>query len=99
MITFCPGVQKNTKLFRLWSRVQTACPGGGGSGSQNCPEGRGALTPRVSWGVEGSEKKCGPPEDNFWNSRKLVQSASKLDVQYYLLRNFPRNQPKSHLTG
>ena len=39
----CPGA----KAYLIHSGV---CPGGEGSGSQNCPEGRGALTPCVSWG-------------------------------------------------
>ena len=34
-----------------------------------CPEGRGALTPCVSWGWRGL-KKMRPPQDNFWNSPK-----------------------------
>ena len=33
-----------------------ACPGGGGSGSLNCSEGRGAQTPFVSWGWRGLKK-------------------------------------------
>ena len=33
-----------------------ACPGSGGSSSQNCPEGQGALTPCVSWGWRGLKK-------------------------------------------
>ena len=69
------------------------CPGGGGSGSQNCPEGREALTPCVSWGWTGLKKNvahpslriisgtalklCPPPPDLV---TKLVTRVAGVDV-------------------
>ena len=48
-----------------------------------CPEGRGALTPCVSWGWRGLKKNAAhPPKDNFWNSPYLlletIQSAHNM---------------------
>ena len=56
------GVQLSWGSRCIWSMVgqglikAITCPGGGGSGSQNCPEGWGALTPCVSWGWRGLKK-------------------------------------------
>ena len=61
-----------------WGWVGVTCPGGQGifdpwwSGliqALTCPGGRGGGSDSMCvLGVEGSEKKCGSPEDNFWNS-------------------------------
>ena len=68
---FCP---VGGRVF-CWQRVRgvrgLTCPGGSrriwSILGQGCPEGRGALTPCVSWGWR-CLKKMRPPEDNFWNS-------------------------------
>ena len=44
---------------------------------QGCPESRGALTPRVSWGWRGLKRNADPPGDNFWNSSKPRVSPSQ----------------------
>ena len=40
-----------------------------------CPGGQGGSDSMCVLGVEGSEKKCAPPQDNFWNSPKTGTQA------------------------
>ena len=56
------------------------CPGGGGSGSQNCPEGRGGLWLYVCPGGGGVWKKMWPTshEDNFRNSPKQLAASNQV---------------------
>ena len=51
------------------------CPGDGGSGSQNCPEGQGALTPCVSWGWRGLKTNVAHP------SLRIISGTALSSVQ------------------
>ena len=67
-LTMCPrsgGVNLSWGSRRIWSIV-----GRGGSWSTCMSWGLGGSDSMRVLGVEGSQKKCGPPppEDNFWNS-------------------------------
>ena len=65
-----------------WGLIKAlTCPGGGESGSQNCPEGRGGSDSMCVLGVEGSEKKVSP-EDNFWNSPNDIPCQVYQDLQW-----------------